>query len=89
MKTTRDDSILAWGLNAEPSMSNSLKSMGGDSFVYGDILAASPLPSYMTQKYWHQGHTIKSSSSGIAQLANAYTRSRLASISWPSHITQS
>lgn len=42
MKTTRDDSILAWGLDDKPSMSNP-KTSGNESFVYGDILAASPL----------------------------------------------
>lgn len=42
MKTTRDDSILAWGFNDEPSMSNPQKSRDGDMFIHGDILAATP-----------------------------------------------
>ncbi|KAL9480960.1 hypothetical protein ACSS6W_005746 [Trichoderma asperelloides] len=42
MKTTRDDSILAWGLNTEPSIRSPQKFTDGDMFVYGDILAATP-----------------------------------------------
>ncbi|EHK48834.1 hypothetical protein TRIATDRAFT_158198, partial [Trichoderma atroviride IMI 206040] len=42
MRTTRDDSILAWGLNNESSMSNFQLFIGEDTFIHGDILAASP-----------------------------------------------
>ncbi|KAL7926381.1 hypothetical protein ACQKWADRAFT_280138 [Trichoderma austrokoningii] len=42
MKTTRDDSILAWGLDHGSSASNAPKFMDGDKFIYGDILAATP-----------------------------------------------
>lgn len=42
MKTSRDDSILAWGLNDETSMSSLQKPIHGDIFVEGDILAATP-----------------------------------------------
>ncbi|UKZ89742.1 uncharacterized protein TrAFT101_004783 [Trichoderma asperellum] len=42
MKTTRDDSILAWGLLKDSSISNFQKSVGGDMFIHGDILAATP-----------------------------------------------
>ncbi|KAL6901202.1 HET domain-containing protein [Trichoderma evansii] len=42
MKTTRDDSILAWGLDVEPSISNPQRPKDGDMFIYGDILAATP-----------------------------------------------
>lgn len=42
MKTTRDDSILAWDLKNESSMSNPQQSLDGDTLIYGDILASSP-----------------------------------------------
>ncbi|UKZ68324.1 uncharacterized protein TrAtP1_009363 [Trichoderma atroviride] len=42
MRTTRDDSILAWGLNNESSMSNFQLFIGEGIFIHGDILAASP-----------------------------------------------
>ncbi|KAL7895601.1 hypothetical protein HDV63DRAFT_106841 [Trichoderma sp. SZMC 28014] len=42
MKTSRDDSILAWGLDDEPSVRSPQKSIDGDMSVEGDILAATP-----------------------------------------------
>lgn len=42
MRTTRDDSILAWGLNTGPPIRNPQEAIDGDMFVYGDILAATP-----------------------------------------------
>lgn len=52
MKTTRDDSILAWGLDHESSVSNAPKFMDGDRFIYRDILAAAP------SDFAHSGHII-------------------------------
>ncbi|KAM0480286.1 hypothetical protein ACHAPX_004117 [Trichoderma viride] len=51
MKTTRDDSILAWGLSRNPSFDDS-PYFDEDTFIHGDILAAHPC------QFENSGHII-------------------------------